>query len=213
MGANDVPPVEKQKAAEVRKMKSPSSDKLDSLITKIKQNGTKDAAVGPTLTNEGQISKMTLPAGWSRSAEQPKASVTSNYVEFHSEKNPTAKLGTYYRGHRISPLAGKRFHELLKAPPHELTSAEYLSLEEVLRDKAKAADFKVASKKTVSIGGKTVLLVEGKFNEIKQDAYAIYVDAEGSGEVVQEIFYQAPESQYSTNLKAAEETIKSIVWK
>ncbi len=215
MGANDVP-VDADKAtkkpAEVRRMKSPSADKLDELLGKIKKNSVPDEAKGPTMSGEGQISSMSMPAGWSREPAQPSRNHTGNYVEFHSDKNPTVKMGTYYRGHRISATGAKRFHEILKAPEHELTDDEYRELSDVLRDKAKSEDFKVIKKKTVNLNGKRILLVEGEFKEIKQNAYAVYVDAEGTGEVVQEIFFQAPEADYPSYFKAAEAAIKSISW-
>lgn len=215
MGANDVPPIDshKTKAAEVRKMEAPSTKKLDKLLIKGKEIAVKDGAANAVLSDQGQISRLTLPAGWSRSTEKHSLPSTANFVEFHSDKDPEVKICTYYRGHRISPAAGKKFHELLKAPAHDLDDASFSSLTEVLRDKAKPADFKTTSKKTLDINGRRVLLVEGKFNEIKQNAYALYVDAEDNGEVVQEVFYQAPEAKYGQYLKSAEAALKGIVWK
>ena len=209
MGTSDGP-VEATRTTEVRQMRSPSADKLDQLL---KQGTLPSAQPGQTLSNEGQISKMPIPSGWSRNTTNPKLSATANFVEFHSDKTPAAKICTYYRGHKVSPAAGKRFHDLLQQPDHALTKEDFLSLAEVLRDKAKSADFTVANKRTQTLHGKRVLVVEGTFKELKQKTYCVYVDANDTGEVIQEIFYQAPESVYTDYAKAAEAAIQSISWK
>ncbi len=211
MGAADLPP-EKPKVSEVRRANSSTQSQLNKLMEKIQKNATATAA-GATMSNEGQISSMPIPAGWSKSSVDQHPTTTSNYVEYHQDKTSEARLGTYYRGHRISETAAKNFSKILKAATHTLDENEFLSLAEVLRDKSNASDFETTNKATIDIHGKRVLLIEGRFKEIKQKAYAIYVDAENTGEVIQEIFYQAPDSVFNSYKKAAEDSIKSITWK
>ena len=212
MDACDLPVVDRQKAAEIRQIKQAEPDNIGKMLSCARQL-LAEKVQGNAMQNEGQIVRMEIPAGWSRSTVEHKLPAAANFVEYHADANEAVKLCTYYRGHRISKDAGKRFHELLAAAPHELTGQEYAALQEVLRDKANPEDFRVKSKKTEKIRGKMVLFVEGNFKAIKQDCYAIYVDAEDTGEVVQEIFYQAPQAVYSEYLKAAEAAINSIVWK
>lgn len=211
MGANDVPPVEHNKPAEVRKMKSESNEKLEKLMQQIKKTGTQKEAVA--MLNQGQIVRLELPSGWVKSPDKHTLPATANFVEFHNLKNPEAKICTYFRGHRISPSAGANFKKQMAAPAHKFSQEEYLELGEVVRDKAKDKDFEVKRHESIVLNGKTVLLVEGTYREIKQKAYAIFIDAEGSGEVVQELFYQAPEGIYGSHLKEAEESFKKIEWK
>jgi hypothetical protein len=215
MGAADLPPdasnaKQPAKATEVRKMKSPSEDGLKKIIEKINKNSVPSSQ---TMTNEGQISKMSIPDGWSRSTVKHTLPAAANFVEYHSDKAPDTKLVTYYRGHRISPTAGKKFHELLAGSPRELTGAEYASLGEVVRDMSRPEDFEVTGKRVIKLNGRNVLLVEGRFKEIKQLAHALYIDADGTGEVVQEILYQAPEAAYGEHKKEAEAALNSISWK
>ncbi len=211
MGANDVPPVEHNKPAEIRKMKSESNEKLDKLMQQIKKTGTQKDKI--SMLNQGQIVRLDMPAGWVQSPEKHTLPATANFVEFHNEKTPEAKVCTYFRGHRISPSAGKTFKSLVKAAPHKLSQEEFLQLGEVVRDKAKDKDFELKKSETINLNGKTVLLVEGTYREIKQSAHAIFIDAEGSGEVVQELFYQAPTASYPLYLNEVEEAFKKITWK
>ncbi|MBX9723661.1 MAG: hypothetical protein K2X81_19810, partial [Candidatus Obscuribacterales bacterium] len=118
MGAADLPP-EKPRVNEVRRANSSTHSQLNKLMEKIQKNATATAA-GQTLSNEGQISSMPVPAGWTRSSVEQHPTTTSNYVEYHEDHSPEARIGTYYRGHRISETAAKNFSRILKAAPHTL---------------------------------------------------------------------------------------------
>lgn len=212
MDVSDLPDVGRQKAAEYRQINPSKPDSVELMLSGARR-ALAEKLQETQMQNEGQISRMTMPAGWSKSTVQHSLPVAANFVEYHADANKDAKLCTYYRGHRISQMAGKRFHEMLEAPPHDLSGADYASLKEVLRDKANPEDFVVSSKKTIKVNGKKVLLVEGKFKAIKQDTYSIYVDADDTGEVVQEIFFQAPQEVYKDYFEAALAAIRSIGWK
>jgi hypothetical protein len=191
-------------------MKSPSDDGLKKIMDKINKNAVPSSQV---LKNEGQISKMSIPDGWSRSTVHHTLPASANFVEYNNDKEKGAKLVTYYRGHKISPSAGKRFHHLLQGGPKELNASEYAGLGEVVRDKAKAADFEVTAQKVVNLNGRKVLLVEGLFKGMNERAHALYIDADGTGEVVQEVFYQAPAAAYEQFKKEADAALNSISWK
>jgi hypothetical protein len=218
MGAADLPPDpakvtagSKGKVAEVRKVKSQPSDvALKNLVDKINKAAVPSSG---QVTNEGQIVRMSIPAGWSKSTIKHTLPSTANFVEVNNNKDQKAKVFTYYRGHRISPVAGKDFHQILQSGPRDLTDTEYAGLAEVVRDKAKADDFTVTAKKVVNLNGRKVLLVEGMFKESKERAHSFYIDADDTGEVVQEVAYQAPDAIFDAHKKEADAALNSIVWK
>lgn len=107
----------------------------------------------------------------------------------------------------------KAFHDILSATPHQLGASEFKSIPEVLQDKANPADFGILSARTQNLSGKNVLIVEGRYKALQQDAYHIYVDSDGTGSNVQEVFYQAPKDKYPAHLKEAKDSFNSIQWK
>lgn len=209
MGATDAP-AEPAKSTEVRRMKAPSEERFKELLSSTKKS---DGEKKSMISNQGQIAKLPVPEGWVETTTVAKLPPTANYAEYHKEGSKEAKFGTFYRGHKISDSAAKNFHAMLQKSGRDLTAAEYASLAEVLRDKAKADDFSVSKKRVDSIKGKNVLVVEGTFLASKQKAYFVYVDADGTGSVVQEIFFQAPEQVYKSDLENARKAISSISWK
>ncbi len=192
--------------------KSDSSQKLmDDLMGAIMSNATKPAT--NEVTDLGQISCMELPSGWEKGADEEKRQHSATYHEYHPEGDPSCQLGFYYRGRRTSENAGHNFHEVLNKPVHSLSRSEFDSLKETIRDKFNSTDFHATNARTVDINGKRVLLLEGRYNEIQQDAKHIFVDADGTGTAVQEIFFQAPKDKFANYAKTAERAMKSIRWK
>lgn len=192
--------------------KSDSSVRLmDDLMSTIAKNATKPAV--SEVTDLGQISKMNLPTGWEEGVQQQHRQHAASYQEFHPVGEPECQLGFYYRGRRTSELAGQRFRDLLNKPPHALSRDEIDSLKEIVRDKYSPADFQCSNARTVDIGGKRVLLLEGRYKAIQQDSKHLFIDSDGTGTAVQEIFFQAPKDKFANYAKVAEQSMKSIKWK
>jgi hypothetical protein len=166
-----------------------------------------------TITNHGQIAKMTLPAGWEEGPSTSGGIGTRSFREVHPIADPDAKLCFYYRGLPTSAEAGKSFRTVLDKPPHILTRAEIGSLNEVLRGKNDPTVFSPVMIKTEDINGKRVLTVNGRLNEKQADVKSILIDADGSGTVVQEVYFQAPKELYLRYMKAARDAMESIEWK
>ncbi|MBX9568683.1 MAG: hypothetical protein K2X77_07290 [Candidatus Obscuribacterales bacterium] len=168
------------------------------------------------LTNLGQIDSMELPSGWVSgkphvSGEAPEHAAT--YQEFHPPGDDDCQLGFYYRGRRVSKLAGETFHKILKQPEHVLTHAEFDLLAEIIGDKINPADFHTASPRTKLIDGKMVLVVDGRYKELDHDNSHMYVDSDGTGTAIQEIFFQAPVKKFAKYEQAAHKAMLSIRWK
>jgi hypothetical protein len=166
-----------------------------------------------TIENHGQIKKITLPAGWVEGPATKGGIGTRSFREWHPVSDPDAKLCFYYRGLPTSAAAGKKFREVLDKPPHILTKAEITSLGETMRGKEDQSIFSPIMIKTEELNGKLVLTVNGRVTDRQADVKSIYVDADGTGKVVQEIYFQAPKELYLRYMKAAREAMESIEWK
>src|SRR5262249_29954654 len=90
---------------------------------------------------------------------------------------------------------------------------EIKDVAQVIRDKSNQDDFELFSPRTESLNGKMVLVIEGRYVEAQEDAYSIYVDADGSGRLIRELHYRAPKYQFLRYLTSARKTFRSIVWK
>ncbi len=168
------------------------------------------------IVEHGQIIKMVFPEGWVEGPREKNPGIGArSFREVHPEASPKTMLCFFYRGLPISDNGAANFRSVLEKPPHELTADEIKSLKEVLKMKTpiESAQFQIASARTEVLNGKKVLIVEGSYPEAGEQIYEIYIDADGSGEVIQEIYFQAPQADYEQYLPAAQEAIRSIVWR
>lgn len=188
-----------------------STELMDNLMAAIRANGTQSDSL--EVTDLGQISKMELPPGWEEGLDEQSRQHAATYRHYHPVGEPECQIGFYYRGRRTSDAAGRHFLDVLNKPPHKLTRQEFDSLGDVVRDKSEPEDFQVTNVRTIDISGKVVLLVEGRYKDIQQDSKHIFIDADGSGTAVQEIFFQAPKERFPVYAKLAEQSMKSIQWK
>lgn len=184
---------------------------MDAVIRSVMATGIKPPA--PEVTNVGQVRKMEMPLGWEQGPDYSKRQHAANYQEFHPNGQNDCQLGFYYRGRRTSESAGENFHNILSQEDHELSKNEYNSLEEVVRDKAKAVDFTLKSARTEEINGKRVLVVEGRYNKNQNDSKHMFIDSDGTGTAVQEIFFQAPKDKFAVYGNAATQAMKTVRWK
>ncbi len=228
MGAADVPPVleHSAKPCEVRQLDARAGaqtalqEEIEKHRTEIRESypkgdraETKGDKPEVQIRDHGQIKDMTLPKDWVEGGPYKiDGPGTRSFREFHPTENPEALIGFFYRGLKIGEAGGKNFHDILDKPPHSLSQAELTSLSDVLRDKGKPEDFAVYSAKTMDWNGKKVLVVEGRYKELQQDALEIFVDADNDGRVVQEVYYQAPKDSFLKYLKAAKDSLRSIQW-
>ncbi|HEY9871099.1 MAG TPA: hypothetical protein V6D08_18175 [Candidatus Obscuribacterales bacterium] len=166
------------------------------------------------LVNHGQIASMDMPPGWiETAAKQYTGAGAQSFRKFHPPDRPDAKLCFFYRGAPVSASSARALREVLAKPAHDLDPSEFSSLAEVLRDRSDPEQFHVRDIRTEDLKGRRLLVIEGSYERIEQDTYALLIDADGSGRFVQEIYFMAPFIDYVTCKMDVEEAVKSIVWK
>ncbi len=162
----------------------------------------------------GQVN-MSIPLTWVRSQLKENQIGNDRLEEYLVGGDPKATLSFYYRGRRCSEAAGKDFLKILNAPPHELSKTEFGQLFEITRNKREDR-FTKTSARTVDIRSKRVLIVAGSFDKGKPgqvDNKTIYIDSDGTGTAVQEIYFQAPPASFKIHANEVDEVFKSITWK
>ena len=212
MGPSDMPK-EPPKSMEVRPAKA--NPEVSKFLDEWINPGPTDKSGGKmgTTVSLGQIDQIDIPPGWQEGTAQKPTGGSSLFREFHPADNPEVRLCFYYRGRRISEEAGQAFHSMLEQPPHVLKPEELQPLREVLREKLNSKDFNLLFAKTEEMNGKRVLVVEGAYNNSQLKTRELFVDSDGTGTAVQEIYYQAPRNDYARFQPAALSALKSIRWK
>jgi hypothetical protein len=163
--------------------------------------------------NHGQIDCIILPAGWTEGKPRNNVVGNSSMRHFHPDSEQRVTICMYYRGRAVNKQAAEDFRSLIKQPARKLSHNEIESIATIIRDKADPADFILKTAKTEDFNGRRVLIVEGRYKEIEHDTICLYVDADGSGKFVQEIFYQAPVTNYGPFENEALKALNSIKWK
>jgi len=162
--------------------------------------------------NLGQIKFMSLPPDWAEDRRIAAIRANSFLTWFHPPGDGDITIGFFFRGKRAGRLASRNFHELLSLPPHSLKPAELQSLDEVLDDSADPAEFTMESAATEWLNRRHVLVVQGVYIRAAQQSRTIYIDADGTGSAIQEIYYAAPAEQFAVHLAEALEAFNSIKW-
>jgi hypothetical protein len=166
------------------------------------------------LVNHGQIASMDMPPGWIEAAgRQYTGAGARSFRKFHPPDRPDAKLCFFYRGTPVSAASAQALRAVLAEPAHDLDPSEFACLSEVLRDRSCPEQFHVRDIRAEDLNGRRLLVIEGSYERIQQDTYALCIDADGSGRFIQEVYFMAPFIDYVTCKMEVEEAIKSIVWK
>ncbi len=165
------------------------------------------------IVSRGVILCMNVPEQWLWGKRKTRDETQFSFLEFHPEGKPEVMLWFFYRGHKLTETVAESFRSLLALPSHLMTPQEIGPVEGVIRDKARREFFELISARTEQLNGKSVLTMQGRYKESQEDSYSIYIDADGSGSVVQELHFQAPKDSYRHYIPEAKKSFSSIIWK
>ncbi|MDP3509207.1 MAG: hypothetical protein Q8T09_14640 [Candidatus Melainabacteria bacterium] len=169
---------------------------------------------GIQVIDRGQISSMSMPAGFEKGKTVGGTYANDSFQEYHLSSNANVKFYFEYRGRRMGVESSKVFHDTLEKPPHALAAQELESLHQVLgANRSNKDDFKINSARTEDLNGKRVLTIEGRYPRHNLSARTVFVDSDGTGSAVQEITFQAPTAEFFKNTAASLNALKSIKWK
>jgi hypothetical protein len=170
---------------------------------------------GTMLKDHGQIDEMSLPDSWFEGEPEPYTTLgTRSYRWVHPPDVHDVRINFFYRGLSIAPESAEAFRNLLQRPAQSsLTWQDLAPIAEILRDMANPEDFALANASTERVNGKMVLVVRGKYRVIEHDTFEIFVDADGTGRYIQEIFFKGPSDSFHRFFSTAQKSLRSIRWK
>ena len=161
----------------------------------------------------GTIARMPLPAGWLPAPQKSrKETDIATLVKFTEPHNPDIQICFHIRGTPISDAQAENFRGVLAKDPHILHGDEWWSIHQVLNRMALSDEFTIASVHTENLNDRKVLVSEGRWKDSDYNMYSVFIDADGSGSVIEEIYYAAPKSDYFMFLTVASQAIKSVEW-
>lgn len=163
---------------------------------------TKDSLL---IENLGAINEFRVPSGWELVQHKEKA--YGYTYQWSRIDQPEVTLSLKYSGHPLLEDDATVVNAIFLAPPHLLTPAELKSAREVLREQSAPEVFTISAAETKALGIRNVLCVTGRFVRERLDANTIFIDAEDTGRVIQEVAYRAPAELFERYLSDA-----SLAW-
>lgn len=163
--------------------------------------------------NEGQIQVIELPESWTERAIQRQPLGLKTMRSFHSNENANVQVRFVYRGHPESDETGERFRLCLSTAPHRLDKSEINSLGNVLGELAEPSQFNLTSAQTMDLGGKRVLWAEGHWLSSPYWTGVVFINADGTGRVIQEVACFSALDTYESMRAAFQKILNSIRWK
>lgn len=161
----------------------------------------------------GQIESISIPPGWEELYEEKGRDVPFTIRRFQPPDDENAILAFFYRGRRLDNETGNKFRQVLSRSAHVLNQHEFNELSAVLRDKNDPEEFQLVIAKTEDFNGKRVLIVEGRYLGTSEDNRHMYIDSDGTGTAVQEVFYQAHRHIFPRYYKLAASAMRTIQWR
>jgi hypothetical protein len=160
--------------------------------------------------SEGRIARMDIPSDWSEEAPVPEDG--ARYTrEFYSREMPDAKIYLHYRGHPLTNSAATLFRQLLEGPLHDLTSIERTSLSEVIGNAGIPELCRLEALKSTKINMRSVLLLEGIWSGGNR-SLQLFISADPECTIVQEVWFMAPDRDFSSWKPTFEWILESIEW-
>jgi hypothetical protein len=160
----------------------------------------------------GSMLSFEVPADWADSERRPVVG-GRHLRKLMLSSNAAVRFCHYLRTVTLSRPATDAFQKVIYSEFHRLTTSEIDSLAEVLEGMSNKEKFELAQADTGYVNGRRVLRVQGSWRELKEQTMCIFVDVEGDGSTVEQIYFTAPQELFSHFASTAETIFESIKWK
>lgn len=165
------------------------------------------------ITNQGQVKSLTLPDFWNEQKIENSTFHGPEYRTFTKMGQTDCQLQFYFRGIPLNKQSADAFKSILSgAAPHSLSKSEFESIDMVIREMCMPNLFVISSLRTDYLRGKMILVAEGMWKETQLYDLALFINADGDGEIVQEIHYRGNETNYNQNRAEVLKLLGSIEW-
>ncbi|MBU6451653.1 MAG: hypothetical protein KGS72_07755 [Cyanobacteria bacterium REEB67] len=160
--------------------------------------------------NLGSICSMTVPSEWQAMPLERSSQAGQVSQPYTLKEDSDVTFSLYYRGKEVSRAIAEDFLAVLNAAPHDLSADEIETVIVVLRHMSEEDFFKPDYVRTVSLGGRTVLTVEGVWTASDLKNLGVFLCGNESGTIVDELHYYAPIAKYDAHMDKARAILNSI---
>jgi hypothetical protein len=166
------------------------------------------------VAGHGQIAKLELPPGWVEKNVTPPmgSSGARGEREFNPPGRDDVKLCLFYRGSPIPGSSAEDFQQIISLTPHVLSDDEIEQLTDVLDNLANAEAFDLRYARTIDFRGRKVLVAEGVWKVLQHEGLHFFVDADGSGKIIQEVYFTAPKTDFDNYVDTVRAALGSVEW-
>jgi hypothetical protein len=164
------------------------------------------------IQNQGQIKSMELPPSWQLIEDYRPGTASPSYVRFGPAMPPNVELYLFYPGRPLPGGVQEALRTILSAKEGQLTAKQIESLSIMLREATLPDAFNFLNARSQDWNGKRVIIVEGRWNQIQQDRFWMFIPHSPDCETHQEVWFQAPVEVYPAQLKFARQALNSIQW-
>ena len=179
------------------------------------------------VTEEGSIKRLSMPKHWQQAMPDFSDDRAMIGAPMLTEYNPAGDRATKmcywnrsFGGTKESAETAMNFNRVLSQEPHHLSQQELKSLQNIIGNGvyANTDSFDIVHAETKKIHGRTVLAVESAYKDSPSQpqgrrSYGVFIDADGSGRYIEQVYFAAPERAYQANLNEAVDCINSIRWR
>lgn len=166
------------------------------------------------VAGHGQIAKLELPPNWvEKTVTPPLGSLAARGErEFNPPGQDDVKLCLFYRGYPIPASSAEDFKQIISLTPHVLSDDEIDQLTDVLDNLANSEAFELRYARTLDFRGRTVLVVEGLWKVLQHEGLHFFVDADGTGRIIQEVYFTAPKADFDQYVDTVKQALSSVEW-
>lgn len=189
---------------------------------------------GVAVNDRGPIQSIDMPAGWTQRDVQTGGIGNRSLETFAPPNEKDVGISVFYGGLPASAKSAQAFLRVLNDKPatdgpQRLTTSEIKELSEVMgrlqagdnqytnSGKYRAPVFNLTDAYTMNVNGRTVLAVQGNFvdkdGKPSRGFNGVFVDSDGTGQRVQQIFLQGNPAKLSQYQQQFQDTVASIEWK
>lgn len=166
------------------------------------------------VSGHGQIKFLEIPDDWLEQSEHhgPDAMTGArSLIWYQHPENIDVKIGLLYRGMPLVEEGSKEAHRaVLDLPEHELTPKEIDSISEVLLSCYSTRAYDMHFCKSVDRGGRRIITVEGIYRESQLRTIEYFIDGDGTGSCVQQVYFQAPVTVFDRHEPEGRYALESI---
>lgn len=154
--------------------------------------------------------RIAIAGGWTEQRSGITDPASTIRREFRSDANHNAVLCFVYRDLVLQPSDAEAMVAAFKRPPHQFWPGDVDEVRGALGEIGKPELFELAGARTSCVGGRDVLIVEGRWAQSRREAYNVFVPVTSDCTRLQEVYFVAPGDVFQQQIQAIKCAIATV---